>query len=47
MISQADFIKNTIIETIKETTDEGVLSYIYTMLMNALAVESEPRQEAS
>jgi hypothetical protein len=47
MISQADYIKNAIIETIKETTDEGVLNYIYTLLMNALVVESESQQEAS
>lgn len=47
MISQSDYIKNAIIETITETTDEGVLNYIYTALMNALAAAPESQQEAS
>ena len=37
MPTQADYIKNAIIEVVQETTDEGVLNYIYTALMNALA----------
>lgn len=47
MISQSDYIKNAIIATITETTDEGVLNYIYTVLMNALAADPESQQEAS
>lgn len=46
MATQSDYIKNAIIEAIKDTTDEGVLNYIYTALMNALVAAETPQADS-
>ncbi|MBQ2976822.1 MAG: hypothetical protein IJE17_04970 [Clostridia bacterium] len=37
MQTMIKYMKNSIIETISETTDENLVSYIYTMLMSAIS----------
>lgn len=41
MQTYADYMRTTIIETVSETTDEDLLSYIYTTLMAALTSEKQ------
>lgn len=47
-MSMMQYMKNAIIETISETTDEEVVRNIYTMLMATINVENqESSQEDS
>lgn len=39
-MTYSTFLKNAIIETVVNTTDEKLLQYIYTMLMSATHAET-------
>lgn len=39
-MTYSTFLKNAIIETVVNTTDEKLLQYIYTMLMSATPAET-------
>ena len=45
-VTQVQYMKNAIIETISETTDEEVIRYIYTVLMTISSVTSLELQQA-
>jgi hypothetical protein len=40
----ADYLKRTIITTVLDTTDEKLLNYIYTLLMNEVNLEKQPAE---
>ena len=42
-MTYVDYMKNAILETITNTTDENIIRYVYTTLMNSTPEEMLPK----